>query len=570
MKQEKTDHSRLCGAEIVVECLRREGVETLFAYPGASSMPLHQALLDSGIRVVLPRHEQGGAFGAGGYARCTGRAGVCMATSGPGATNLVTGIADAYMDSIPLVVITCQVNQHLIGKNAFQETDIIGMTRLCVKHSFLVLNAEELPQIIKDAFYLAVNGRPGPVVVDITRDVLLAVCEPKYAEKASLRCYITHGAPASHRVDGLYSMLERSERPMLYVGGGVVASGASKELREFVDKNQLPLTSSLMGIGCLAWNHPLNVRWLGMHGAYAANKAVHECDLLLGLGVRFSDRVTGNIQAFAPKAKIVHVDIDPSEINKNKQSDYSLVCDVRELLLRLLERPALPRRNSWLAQLDSWKAEHPFGYRKTTSLEMLGQEVVECLYRVTDGTATIVTGVGQNQMWAAQFYGMSKPRHLLTSGGLGAMGFGLPTAIGAQLARPDATVILVDGDGGFQMNIQELATVFSERLPVKMVILNNQLLGMVAQWEDRFYGGRHANTDMTVPGAGRPYPDFVTIARGYQIPGRDVWSADELEPAMREMLETPGPFLLDVHIKTHEHVLPMIPGGKTCDEIILS
>ncbi|MBP5639274.1 MAG: biosynthetic-type acetolactate synthase large subunit [Victivallales bacterium] len=568
MKQPSSENKT--GARIVAEALKREGVEYVFAYPGATSMPLHQALSDEKVKVILPRHEQGGAFAAGGYARRTGHPGVCMATSGPGATNLVTGIADAYMDSIALVVITAQVDQHLIGKNAFQETDIIGMTRLCVKHSYLVLDIRDLAQTLTDAFYLVTHGRPGPVVIDIPWDVLHATCVPEFKGKASLLCLEERHVPTESSVDELYRMLKVCKRPVLYVGGGAVAANVSKEVRAFAERNRLPLTSSLMGIGTLAWDHPLNLRWLGMHGAYAANRAVNECDLLIGLGVRFSDRVTGNINAFAPHAKIVHVDIDNSEINKNKHTDFALVCDVRELLVKLLEKPVLPTRKAWLKQLDEWKAEHPFGVATGGTKGLIGPDVIQMLYKMTNGSATIVTGVGQHQMWAAQFYGMSKPRHLLTSGGLGAMGFGLPTAIGAQMAKPDDTVILIDGDGSFQMNIQELATVYCQSLPLKMVILDNQLLGMVAQWQDIFYDGRHTDTDLAVPKARRPYPDFVSIAKGYMIPGLEVSTTKELEPAIRKMLKTPGPFLLDVHIVPNEHVLPMIPAGKTCEEIILS
>lgn len=563
---------RASGARIVVESLKREGVETLFAYPGAASMELHQALRGTGIRVVLPRHEQGGGFAAGGYARATGKTGVCIATSGPGATNLVTAITDAYMDSIPLVAITAQVNQKLIGKNAFQETDIIGMTRLVVKHSYLVLSVEELADVMKDAFYIASHGRPGPVVVDITCDVLSRRCEPVFPDQPSLRAFSFLPELEEQTVEALLKKLRSSRRPCIFAGGGVIHSGAARKLLRFAEKWQIPVATSLMGIGAFPENHPLSLKFLGMHGTYCANAAVQHSDLLLCIGVRFSDRVTGNIAAFAPEAFIVHVDVDNSEINKNKHADLPVLADADALLSRLLPEPAsFQGRKSWLEQVAAWRDEHPLKIPATSGLH--GAQVISRISAKTRGRAVIVTGVGQNQMWAAQFFTYRRPRQLLTSGGLGAMGFGLPAAIGAciglQEEGKNAPVILIDGDGSFQMNIQELATVYAENLPLKMVILNNQLLGMVAQWEDRFYHGHRGNTELSVPRAKRPYPDFCGIAAAYGIPGREVWEAKELEDALREMLEAKGPFLLDVHILQHESVFPMIPAGKGCDEIIL-
>ena len=567
--KEQKNGSGMNGAEIVARCLLDAHVPFVFAYPGAASMALHHALHDAGVRVILPRHEQGGAFAAGGYARKTGEVGVCMATSGPGATNLVTGIADACADSVPMVVITGQVNQHLIGKNAFQETDIIGMTRLCVKHSYLVLDPMELPQVFAEAFYLAKNGRPGPVVIDIPWDVQQAVCNPVFSTEPSMRKIATDATPKAESIEALRTMLKESRRPCMFVGGGIIHSNASKELLAFAEAYQIPVATSLMGIGAFPENHRLSLKWLGMHGCYAANKAVHECDLLLGVGVRFSDRVTGNIAKFAPRAKIVHADIDPSEINKNKHADLPIVCDAKELFRAMLEKPERGRHEFWLELTDKWKAEHPFKYKEDYRKEIKGQQVVSRLAELTDGEATIVTGVGQNQMWAAQFYNYNRPRQLLTSGGLGAMGFGLPTAIGAKLAAPKETVVLIDGDGGFQMNIQELATVYATNLPLKMIILDNQILGMVSQWEDQFYGGVHADTDMAVKRAKRPYPDFVQIAKGYGIMGRDVWKKDELDAALREMLDAKEPYLLDIHTTAAESVMPMIPSGGTCENIIL-
>ncbi len=562
----------MTGAECVIRCLEREGVELIFAYPGASSMELHQALIDSTIRVVLPRHEQGGCFAAGGYARRSGRVGVCMATSGPGATNLVTGITDACADSIPLVVITAQVDQRLIGKNAFQETDIIGMTRPCVKHSYLVLSAEEIPQTVKDAFYLASHGRKGPIVIDISRDVLRGKCTASFAEAPSPRLTAVEAAAPSMEEPAarLHELLCRSHRPCIFAGGGVIHGEACEELTRFARANRLPVATSLMGVGAFPETDPLSLKWLGMHGSHYANRAVNECDLLIGLGVRFSDRVTGDIQSFAPHAIIVHADIDPSEINKNKPADMAIVGDVRQLLRRLNEFPPCPPREAWLAQLEEWKRKYPLSYGKPEGQEISGPDVIEALYRLTGGEATLVTGVGQNQMWTAQGYTFTHPRQLLTSGGLGAMGFGLPAAIGALLAEPNRLTVLVDGDGSFQMNIQELATLYAEQLPLKMLILDNQQLGLVAQWENRYYRMRHGNTDLAVPSAGRPYPDFCRIASGYLISGQEVTTINELDSAIQAMLTASGPYLLDVHIRKTEYVYPAIPPGKTCNETILN
>jgi acetolactate synthase-1/2/3 large subunit len=531
-------------------------------------MEMHQALRDSSLRVILPRHEQGGAFAAAGYARATGRPGVCMATSGPGATNLVTAIADAYMDSIPLVVITGQVSQRFIGKNAFQEIDIIGMTRPIVKHSYLVLDPQELPAVIAEAFYLAASGRPGPVVLDIPKDVQQKLCVPTYPEEApSPRSYRVHCEAPDVDVECLRQAISAAERPCLYVGGGVITAGAHQELLQVAESYNLPVVTSLMGVGAFPERHPLSLKWPGMHGTYYASYALNECDLLIGIGVRYDDRVTGNVATFAQHATIVHADIDPSEINKNKHADIGIVCDARSLLSKLIPNPIRKEYAAWHEQIRRWKSEHPLAYRASDKIQP--QAVVEALCRLTDGKATIVTGVGQHQMWAAQFYTFERPRQLLTSGGLGTMGFGLPSAIGAKIARPDDLVVLIDGDGSFQMNIQELGTVHCEDVDVKMIILNNQHLGMVAQWEDRFYHSRRGNTVLSSDKTDRPYPNFPLIAEGYMIPGRDVWTLAELEPALREMLASKEPFLLDVHVEYQEHVLPMIPAGGSHKDIMV-
>ncbi len=554
------------GAEITIKTLEKLGVDTVFAYPGGAAIEFHQALKDSPIRVILPRNEQGGAFAADGYARVTGKTGVCMATSGPGATNLLTGIADAYMDSIPMVIITGQVATSFIGKNAFQETDIIGMTRPIVKHSYLVLTPEDIVPTIVNAFYLANSGRPGPVLIDIPKNIQQAKLPFVFDPEPTVQAYSIPGAPAKEQIDAIRDAIAKSERPCLYAGGGIIAAEAAKELTEFAEKYDIPVVTTLMGVGSIPEDHPLSLKWLGMHGTYYANYAANECDLLLAFGARFDDRVTGSVEYFAQNAKIIHVDIDQSEINKNVRADIGIVANIRDVLIELNKDPVKKDRPVWKTAIRMWKNQHPLSYRKEPGV-LKPQSVIETICRLTDGEAVIVPGVGQHQMWAAQFYTFKYPRQLLTSGGLGSMGFGLPAAMGAKLAVPEKTVINIDGDGSFQMNIQELGTVFAEDIPVKMVILNNQHLGMVAQWEDRFYGSRRGNTDLTMKGQ-RPYPDFVTIAKGYEIPGREVWSEEELEDAVREMLAAKGPFLLDCHTFYHDHVLPMIPPGKTYKDIL--
>lgn len=560
------DNMPIKGAEITIKTLEKLGVDTVFAYPGGAAIEFHQALKDSPIRVILPRNEQGGAFAADGYARVTGKTGVCMATSGPGATNLLTGIADAYMDSIPMVIITGQVATSFIGKNAFQETDIIGMTRPIVKHSYLVLTPEDIVPTIVNAFYLANSGRPGPVLIDIPKNIQQAKLPFVFNPEPTVQAYSIPGAPAKEQIDAIRDAIAKSERPCLYAGGGIIAAEAAKELTEFAEKYDIPVVTTLMGVGSIPEDHPLSLKWLGMHGTYYANYAANECDLLLAFGARFDDRVTGSVEYFAQNAKIVHVDIDQSEINKNVRADIGIVANIRDVLIELNKDPVKKDRPVWKTAIRMWKNQHPLSYRKEPGV-LKPQSVIETICRLTDGEAVIVPGVGQHQMWAAQFYTFKYPRQLLTSGGLGSMGFGLPAAMGAKLAVPEKTVINIDGDGSFQMNIQELGTVFAEDIPVKMVILNNQHLGMVAQWEDRFYGSRRGNTDLTMKGQ-RPYPDFVTIAKGYEIPGREVWSEEELEDAVREMLAAKGPFLLDCHTFYHDHVLPMIPPGKTYKDIL--
>lgn len=581
----------LSGSEILVRSLEREGVDTLFAYPGGASMEIHQALTRSSqIRTILPRHEQGGVFAAEGYAKVTGKAGVCMTTSGPGATNLITGIADAYMDSVPLVAITGQVPLSLIGRNAFQETDIFGLTLPIVKHSYLVTDVQQLPRIIKEAFYLAQTGRPGPVVIDIPKDVQQARTQPVFPESVCLRGYDPDRRAEELLLQELLGLIEQAQRPLLYVGGGVISSGASAELRRFVQLTGIPVTTTLMGIGAFPEDHPLSLRWLGMHGAAYANWAVAEADLLLACGVRFDDRVTGKVEKFCEHGTIVHIDIDPSEINKNRKVHLPIVSDIRYALHRLNQlleqRPLQKRFEAWHARIAELKAKAPFGWRLTQevlrsphvqdymagdpSQVILPQEAIALLHQLTGGEAIITTGVGQHQMWAAQFYQFREPRRLVTSGGLGAMGFGYPAALGAKVAAPDRQVIDIDGDGSFLMNIQELGTAAIEGIAAKAMILNNQHLGMVVQWEDRFYQGNRGHTYLGNPRNPRQvYPDFLTIARGFNVHAERVIYKKDLRAAMERMLESDQPYLLDILVPYTEHVLPFIPAGRTVHDMII-
>src|SRR4051812_19011425 len=581
--QERTQvGAPMLGSDILVEALEREGVDTIFAYPGGASMELHQALTRSKkIRTILPRHEQGGSFAAEGYARATGKVGVCMATSGPGATNLVSAIADAYMDSIPLVAITGQVYSKYIGKMAFQETDFYGMTLPIVKHSYLVIDVADLPRIFKEAFHLARSGRPGPVVIDIPKDVQQKKIQPVYPATVEFRS--TYATATQHAPDDqlkqVLAMIAEAQRPVLYAGGGIISADAHKELKAFAQKTNVPVATALMGVGGFPETHPLSMQWFGMHGAAYGNWAVDKSDLLLCFGARFDDRITGDTSKFAAGAKIVHIDIDASEHNKNKRALLPIVSEVKYALTRLNELASAakfspPDTKEWHAQIATWKKDHPFRYEE--SKHIVPQEAVKTLYELTKGEAIITTGVGQHQMWAAQFYRFNEPRRYISSLGLGAMGFGYPAALGAKVACPDRQVIDIDGDGSFVMNIQELATAHIEKIAAKAMILNNQHLGMVVQWEDRFYGSVRGNTilgDETNVGSpenlGGLYPDFVKIAEGFGVKGRRVHQKSELKAAIQEMLDHDGPFVLDVIVPYTEHVLPMIPAGKSVKEMIL-
>jgi acetolactate synthase-1/2/3 large subunit len=570
------------GSYCVVECLIREGVDVVFAYPGGASQELHQSLARTDkIRVILPRHEQGGSFAAEGYARATGKVGVCMATSGPGATNLVSAIADAFMDSIPMVAITGQVFSKYIGKMAFQETDFYGMTLPIVKHSYLVIDVNELPRIFKEAFHLARSGRPGPVVIDIPKDVQQKKFQPVYPAAVEFRS--TYANATQHASDDqlkqVLALISQAKRPVIYAGGGIISAEAHQELRAFAEKTNVPVATTLMGVGGFPETHPLSMRWFGMHGSAFGNWAVDQSDLLLCFGARFDDRITGATEHFAAKARIVHIDIDASEHNKNKAVQLPITSDIKYALTRLNElataaKFTAPDTKEWHAQIATWKKETPFAYAE--SKHIVPQEAVQVLYELTKGDAIITTGVGQHQMWAAQFYRFDEPRRYISSLGLGAMGFGYPAALGAKVACPDRQVIDIDGDGSFVMNIQELATAHIEKIAAKAMILNNQHLGMVVQWEDRFYGSVRGNTILgDESNVGSPdnlaglYPDFVKIAEGFGVKGRRVHLKSELRAAVQEMLDHDGPFVLDVIVPYTEHVLPMIPAGRTVKDMLL-
>ena len=564
------------GSEILVACLEREGVDTIFAYPGGASMPIHQALTKSTkIRTVLPRHEQGGVFAAEGYARASGRAGVCMATSGPGATNLLSGIADAYMDSVPLVAITGQVPQWMIGRGAFQETDVFGMTLPIVKHSYLVWDINDIPRIVKEAFHIAQSGRPGPVLIDLPKNIQQQKGQPIFPAQVNLRGYGQELPADEVALNEVMGLISGAKRPMIYCGGGIITSGAAPELAEFVERTQIPVATTLMGIGAFPESHPLSLKWLGMHGTVYANNAVNEADVLLALGVRFDDRVTGKVEKFAEHGTIVHIDIDASEINKNKAVRLPINADIKMALRRLntlLAQAGWGRENryaEWHASIQAWKAEFPLRFKDTAGA-IQPQYAISLLHELTHGEAIVTTGVGQHQMWAGQFYDFIRPRTFLTSAGLGAMGFGFPAALGAKVACPDRQVVDIDGDGSFLMNVQELATAKVEQIAAKAMILNNQHLGMVVQWEDRFYKSNRGHTFLGNPQQPKSiYPDYVQICAGFGVTCERVTRKEDLRPAMERMLAAKECYVLDVMVPYTEHVLPMIPAGATYKDIIV-
>jgi acetolactate synthase-1/2/3 large subunit len=573
------------GADVLVESLVRHGVEVIFAYPGGASMPMHQALtrFRDKIRTILPRHEQGGIFAAEGYARVTGRPGVVMATSGPGALNLVTGLADAKMDSLPIVAITGQVPTKVIGTDAFQETPMVEVCRAITKHHYLVQNARDIARVVKEAFHIAGTGRPGPVLIDVPKDVQNTVVpEPDYDVAMNLPGYRLPPPPAPEVIRAALEAIKSSRKPIIYCGGGAIASDAAAELREFAEKAGIPVAMTLQGLGAFPSDHYLSLGMLGMHGTVYSNYAINDADLLLALGVRFDDRVTGKLSEFAKHGRIVHVDVDASEINKNKTAHLPVHCDARTFLRAILPMVEPGDYRDWHARIDAWREADPMAYDQRDDA-ILPQYVLDQFSRLmADGDFVMTTGVGQHQMWAAQWTSFRKPRTWVTSGGLGSMGFGLPSAMGAQAGRPDALVVDVDGDGSFLMNIQELATCYCENLPVKVILLNNQHLGMVVQWEDRFHAGNRAHTYLgpidhpEAIGQGEgdlpevTYPDFVAIAKGFGVPARQVRRKAEVVDALKEMIAHPGPYVLDILVPYQEHVLPMIPAGMTVRDIIKS
>lgn len=564
--------SKITGAQAIIKCLQEEGVDTIFGFPGGAVIDLYDALFDSEIKHVLVRHEQGAVHAADGYARATGKVGVALLTSGPGATNGVTGIATAYLDSIPIVVLTGQVPRALIGNDAFQEVDIVGITRPCTKHNYLVKDPDELVATIREAFYLARSGRPGPVLIDLPKDVVASLMAFPLQKPVKMQTYQPNLTPHPGQVEKACKACLRAKRPVLYIGGGVILSNASKELIELSKKLTSPVTMTLMGLGGFPGCDPLSLGMLGMHGSYGANMAVAKSDLLIAVGARFDDRVTGRLDAFAPHAKIIHIDIDPTSIGKNIEADIPIVSDCKHALQAInswfennkdFDSKAIADiRHPWLEQIREWNEKHPMTYHEEGDI-IKPQYVIEMLDKLTDGEAIISTEVGQHQMWAAQFYKFNNPRQLLTSGGLGTMGYGLPAAIGAKLAFPERTVIDVAGDGSIQMNIQELATAKQYGAEVKIAILNNNYLGMVRQWQELFYNKRYSSTVMEVT------PDFVELAKAYGAVGLRAKTKAEVEPVIKEALSTDNLVIMDFAISREEGVFPMIPAGKATTEMLL-
>lgn len=553
----------LTGAEILLRCLILEGTEYVFGYPGGAVLPIYDSLYHSHLKHVLSRHEQGAIHAADGYARATGKPGVVMATSGPGATNLVTGIATAHMDSVPLVCITGNVKQSLIGTDAFQEANITGITLPITKHNYFVRDVKDLAAVVKEAFHIASTGRPGPVLIDIPKDVNEAKTEFFYPEKINLRGYNPTVNPNHLQIERLVKAVSESRQPVILAGGGVLASHAHEELLAFAEKAQIPVISTFMGLGNFPRQHELSLGMPGMHGSYAANQALLNCDLLIGIGARFDDRITmGRTAEFAPKANIIHIDIDPAEIGKNVDTYIPLVGDVKKTLELAISKVEKTDSAEWLKQLNAWEEKHPFTYKKKEGV-LKPQQVIEMFDETTKGEAIVTTDVGQHQMWVAQYYKFKYSRSLISSGGLGTMGFGFPSAIGAQLAHPDKLVISVNGDGGFQMNQQELAIVAGMNLPIKVAIINNRCLGMVRQWQELFYDNRYSEIDLTWS------PDFVKLAEAYGIKGLRADNPEDAARVWQEALEHDGPVVIDFVVESEENVYPMVASGQTLDQMVL-
>ncbi|UCF58105.1 MAG: biosynthetic-type acetolactate synthase large subunit [Deltaproteobacteria bacterium] len=559
---------KLKGAKILMKALQEEGVDTIFGYPGGAVIDIYDELVKTEIRHILVRHEQGAVHAADGYARASGGVGVCLVTSGPGATNTVSGIASAYMDSVPLVVLTGQVPSHMIGNDAFQEVDIVGITRPCTKHNYLVQRVEDLARTIKEAFYIARSGRPGPVLVDLPKDVMQTATNYRPVKDIQLKSYNPTYEPNTKQLPKVVKLIKEAKKPVVFGGGGVILSKASKELTKFARKIHAPVTATLMGLGAFPAKDPLWLGMIGMHGTYRANMSSAECDLLIAIGVRFDDRVTGKTESFAPNARIVHIDIDPTSIRKNIPVTIPIVGDCKITLRKLnslFSKENLgnlrKKRKSWLNQIGEWKATRPLAYEQKEVIKP--QFVVEKLYELTKGEAIITTEVGQNQMWAAQYYHFDRPNAFITSGGLGCMGFGLPAAIGAQIACPDKLVVDIAGDGSIQMNIQEMATASQYNLPVKIAILNNSYLGMVRQWQELFYDRCYVCTQLDYA------PDFVKLAEAYGAVGLRASKAEEVETVLKKGLSIPKPVIMDFLVEREECVYPMVPAGAPITEMLL-
>ena len=559
---------KLTGAQILMEVLKEEEVDSIFGYPGGAIIDIYDELEKTDIHHVLVRHEQAAVHAADGYARAKSRVGVCLVTSGPGVTNTITGIASAYMDSVPIVILSGQVPTALIGNDAFQEVDIVGITRPCTKHNYLVMSIEDLATTVKEAFYLARSGRPGPILVDIPKDITKETTEYTPGQRVKLKSYNPTYNPNMKQLKKIGKLIESSERPMIFAGGGVILSKASRELTELARKTRIPVTTSLMGLGAFPETDPLSLGMIGMHGTYRANMCTSVCDLMIAIGVRFDDRVTGKTDAFASQSQIVHIDIDPTSIRKNIPVTIPVVGDCKislEHLNQLIDQVELgnldQKRKPWFDQIEEWKSTNSLAYEQKEVIKP--QFVVEKLYELTKGQAIITTEVGQNQMWAAQYYQFDRPNHFITSGGLGAMGFGLPAAIGAQVAFPEATVVDIAGDSSIQMNIQEMATAVQSGLPVKVVILNNGYMGMVRQWQELFYDKRYVSTCMDCA------PDFVKLAEAYGAVGLRATKPEEVESVLSEGLKIPKPVIMDFVVEKEEGVYPMVPAGAAITDMLL-
>lgn len=559
---------KMTGSQILIECLKKEGVKTLFAYPGGVNLPIFDVLYDEKeIDVVLCRHEQGGAHMAEGFARATGKAGVVLVTSGPGATNTVTAIADAAMDSTPMIILTGQVPTQMIGNDAFQEADMVGITRPCTKYNILVKDVNDLAQAVKEAFYIATSGRPGPVLIDLPKDVVLAKATFKYPDSVYIRSYSPSRKGNKWQLKQAVQEILKAKKPVIYAGGGVLSSDASQELRALAETAHIPVTNTLMGLGGFPGTHPLSLGMLGMHGTYWANMAIHHSDLIIAVGARFDDRVTGRVKDFAPNARIIHIDIDPTSIHKVITANIPIVGDAKTVLTELNQlvgasgNGTSEKHKDWLEQIEAWKKEHPLTYDQEDVI-IKPQYVIEQIYQTTRGEAIIATDVGQHQMWTAQFYKFDHPRTLLTSGGLGTMGYGLPAALGAQKAFPDKLVFCIVGDGGIVMNIQELTTAVESKLPVKIAIINNRYLGMVRQWQQLFYDKRYSSSFIGVQ------PDFVKLAEAFGAVGLRANAAKDVRPVLEEALAIDGPVVMDFRVDEEENCYPMVPAGAAINEMV--